>query len=693
MLPAVSSLLAAGVGLATVLRDRAAHTRDQTALLELNSGRGAPLEISYGELLQRVRGAAALLRSKGVGAGEVVGVGLDVGAEAVVHQLASWWIGAAFVPLDAALPPARLQFLVEDAGAKAVVTTHRDAAKFQGVLQGAVLVLADPTAPVLVEAEVAAMDSPDGALGAQPLWEDDGLATPCDSGDGLCHIAYTSGSTGAPKGVACRHRNLLSYCLGNAHVHGIGPGSRVLLAAAMSFDPSIGEAYTALLAGATLVLAPRAAITSGLHAVLTIAKVTHVCTTPLLWSQLQEGRSADTTTVEQVYTSLEVVTLGGERIPRHLVKTWADAVRLVNVYGTTEGTVYQTSHTYSTCNDNPACIGRPLPGTAVAVVRQDCPDADKLTVADGIATYPLAACDEVGELWTGGVQTAAGYHGSRLAQESSAAFLPFAALKLGDSFHTAASLHLLESDVGLTPSSAFWYRTGDLAVWREGGKSLQVIGRADSQVKLHGVRVELGEIEENLRRCEALVAACAVCLADDGRAVALIKLQDEAALALRQAEGVADPQWARLWGAMEQGLRLHCEAYLPRAMWPTHFLPIQSDLPLGPTHKLDRSALPQVFADAMAYRERRRTGASSDAVLLRSASIQHPGGHEADRSDKLDAGLLRVVAETWVEVLGLPSDHPPLHLEPFVNDFGARTTHFRHVLDLVCRDPDERGMD
>ena len=678
MLPAVSSLLAAGVGLATVLRDRAAHARDQTALLELNSGRGALLEVSYGELLQRVREAAAVLRSKGVSAGDVVGLGLDVGAQAVVHQLASWWIGAAFVPLDAALPATRLQFLVEDAGANVVVTTDVDGAKFQGILQGAVVVLAVPTAPIVVNSP-AAMDSLDGAPGVQPLWEDDELAAPCDSGDGLCHIAYTSGSTGAPKGVACRHRNLLSYCLGNAHVHGIGPGSRVLLAAAMSFDPSIGEAYTALLAGGTLVLAPRAAITSALHAVLSIAKVTHVCTTPLLWSQLQEDRSAVTTTGEQGYTSLEVVTLGGERIPRHLVKTWAEAVRLVNVYGTTEGTVYQTSHTYSTCNDNPACIGRPLPGTAVAVIRQDRPDADESTAGDSMGTYALAACDEVGELWTGGVQTAAGYHGLRLAQESSAAFLPFAALNLEDSLHTAASLQLLQSDTGLKPSSAFWYRTGDLAVWREGGKSLEVIGRADSQVKLHGVRVELGEIEENLRRCEALVAACAVCLAGDGRAVALIKLQDEAALALRQAEDIADLQWARLWGVMEQGLRLHCEAYLPRAMWPTHFLPIQLDLPLGPTHKLDRSALPQILADAMAFRDRRRTSASSEAVSSGSGSVQYPGGHDPDIRHNLDAGLLRVVAETWVEVLGLPSDHPPLHVEPFRSDFGARTKHFSPI--------------
>ncbi len=633
--------------MATVLRDRAARASGDRALLELHGGGGPPLDMCYGELLVHVQRAAALLRSKGVAANEVVGMGLEVGAQAVIHQLASWCIGAAFVPLDVALPTTRLEFLIQDAGAKVVVTTDVHAAKFQAVLPNIALVLA-------------------GAIAVQPVEDVVGF-TPADSSDGLSHIAYTSGSTGAPKGVACRHKNLLSYCLGNAHVHGVVPRSKVLLAASASFDPSIGEAYTALLAGATLVLAPRAAVTSGLHSVLTMAKVSHVCTTPLLWSQL-EGSDCDDAGTERKFANLQVVTLGGERIPRRLVQTWADSVRLVNVYGTTEGTVYQTSHTYSTVTDNPACIGQPLPGTAVAVVRQQ-PDGDDLLHNKEGGTYVLVACDEIGELWTGGVQTAKGYHGARLADESSAAFLPRAALKLENS-HAMACLQALETDAALQPSEAFWYRTGDLAVWRDASRSIEVIGRADNQVKLHGVRVELGEIEENLQRCQSLVAACAVCLAADGRAAALIKLQDEAALALRQAQHIGDAQWYRLWRVMEQGLRLHCEAYLPRAMWPAHFLPASTELPLGPTHKLDRAALPQMVADVMAVRERRRSSATPAEISMHGADGQHPGSSETGTSHQLDAALLRLVATTWVEVLGLPSDHPPLHLQPFSHDFG-----------------------
>jgi acyl-CoA synthetase (AMP-forming)/AMP-acid ligase II len=148
------------------------------------------------------------------------------------------------------------------------------------------------------------------------------------------------------------------------------------------------------------------------------------------------------------------VTLGGEKVPRELVKSWVESVQLVNVYGTTEGTVYQTSHTFSSGGSNPACIGRPLPGTAVAVVRvmpreqtdgagdgdggggggeQQPGEGDE---DQGLQQLPLppppppppplqlAGCGEVGELLTGGMQTADGYHGERLARESARRFLP-----------------------------------------------------------------------------------------------------------------------------------------------------------------------------------------------------------------------------------------------------------------------------
>ena len=213
---------------------------------------------------------------------------------------------------------------------------------------------------------------------------------------------------------------------------------------------------------------------------------------------------------------------------------------------------------------------------------------------------------QVGELLTGGMQTAAGYHGKRLARESGASFLPLSALPLPSPV-MAASLGISADTQQEEQADAFWYRTGDLAVWRNGGRSLELVGRADSQVKLNGVRVELGEIEENLRRCEALIGGCAVCVTatagggggGGGRAAALVTLQEDVALALREAAdesqqqesrpngsggsdhamttctagGGREREW-RLWQVIERGLRLHCEALLPRAMWPVQFVAV-----------------------------------------------------------------------------------------------------------------------
>eukprot|EP01050_Picozoa_sp_SAG11_P022484 SAG11_NODE_4264_length_1981_cov_1.382572_1_plen_526_part_10 len=442
-----------------------------------------------------------------------------------------------------------------------------------------------------------------------------------------------------------------SYCRANAHTHGIAPGSRVLLASAPSFDPSIGEAYTALLSGATLVLAPRAAVTSALGTVLRAGGVTHVCTTPLLWSQLEPPGTKGAAALP----ALKVVTLGGEKVPRKLVEGWAEAVRLVNVYGTTEGTVYQMSHTYSTATSNPACIGRPLPGVAVAVVRQHDAAGERASPA----SLELADRGELGELITGGVQTAAGYHGAQLEAESTAAFLPLSALPLDVATAKILNVGAEEERLADERRSGFqWYRTGDLAVWR--GEELEVLGRADSQVKINGVRVELGEVEETLRRCDALLADAAVCVLD-GRAVALVTLQT-VLVAAQDA-----PCEQVLWRLVERALRLHCEALLPYAMRPSRYAAVRA-LPLGPTHKLDRAELPELFTSAAA------------AHALADSAV--PDAAAEDDEEEVDVALLGLVAKAWRGILGLPAELELRTSADFVALGGDSLTALRVVREL-----------
>jgi acyl-CoA synthetase (AMP-forming)/AMP-acid ligase II len=274
-LPALSSALRAGAGVATLLANRVASSvtdaaevrqrvqpcrggggagvgeedeedeeeprrrrRQQAleavALLDLHGG-GAGAVVGYGELLRRVRRAAVGLRRRGLGRGGVLGVGFpEVGAQAIVHQLGAWWLGAAFVPLDTSLPPARLRFLIDDAGVGVVVTASQHAAALQRVMLsgGAVLMVVESSSAACSPPPLAASVGCHGGPASPPEVDDADhaeLAAPADSSGGLSHIAYTSGSSGSPKGVACRHRHLLAYCLANAHVHAVGAGSRVLL--------------------------------------------------------------------------------------------------------------------------------------------------------------------------------------------------------------------------------------------------------------------------------------------------------------------------------------------------------------------------------------------------------------------------------------------------------------------------------
>jgi non-ribosomal peptide synthetase component F len=198
------------------------------ALCELGT---TAMDVTYASLAAWSRAATVQLRAGGVSPGDFVGLAVAEGATLLVQQLACWRCGAAFVPLDtAALPATRLQYLVRDAGLRAVLAAASEAPRLRTLLD-------DSGAEVIVAGPAVAEDT---TCGLEPL-------SPPPNADGgamVSHMAYTSGSSGRPKGVVCEHRQLVAYCVANAAQHAVAATARVLLAAAPSFDPSIGEAYT-----------------------------------------------------------------------------------------------------------------------------------------------------------------------------------------------------------------------------------------------------------------------------------------------------------------------------------------------------------------------------------------------------------------------------------------------------------------
>ena len=203
----------------------------------------------------------------------------------------------------------------------------------------------------------------------------------------LCYIFFTSGSTGLPKGVLVEHGSFLQFVDTNARCYDLSSTSRVLVASAFTFDPSIGDIYTTLLSGGTVCLFPRADVLSNMGACILQSHATHVCSTPALWAGITEPPTH--------FTSLRTVCIGGEPMSRAMIEVWSSVpgLRLFNTYGVTEATVYQfVQQCQPGCE--PRAIGKPIDGVIAVLLSED--------------AVPCLF-GEVGHLWLGGQQLCRGY--------------------------------------------------------------------------------------------------------------------------------------------------------------------------------------------------------------------------------------------------------------------------------------------
>ena len=422
--------------------------------------------ISYAELDSRAARLARALVRVGAGPERAVAVLVERSIDWPVAVLGVLRTGAAYLPVEPALPDARIGLLVEDAGAVAVVTT-RGLADRRGL--GAL-------PRVLVDgAEAASGDGGEveAALAAS-VGADRGRAPTRRLAEQTAYIIYTSGSTGRPKGVAVSHRSACNLAAAQRATFGVGPADRVLQYASCAFDASFFELSLALTAGAALHLVPAAAVLPGpaLVDLLRAGEVTTVTFPPAVLAALPSDP----------LPAIHTVIAAGEACPPSVVAAWAPARRFFNAYGPTEATVWATAAQLGPRDapvpDGRQPIGRPVEDTRAYVLDR---------------CHRLAPIGAVGELHLGGAGVARGYLGRPgLTAER---FLP-------DPFG---------------PPGARLYRTGDLARWLDDG-AIDVLGRADDQIKIRGLRVEPGEIEAALRAHEDIADAAVVARADARRA-------------------------------------------------------------------------------------------------------------------------------------------------------------------------------
>ncbi len=353
----------------------------------------------------------------------------------------------------------------------------------------------------------------------------------------LAYLIYTSGSTGRPKAVAIEHGNAAHRLRWAGEAFGASELAGVLAATSVSFDLSVFEIFAPLSWGGTLILADNVLALPALPAA---ARVTLINTVPSLMAELVASGSP------ALPAGLCTVNLAGEALPASLVRRLRSLapVRVCNLYGPSEDTTYSTLSEPRDGSAKPPAIGRPLAGT-------------RLFLLD--ATARLAALGVPGEIHLGGAGQARGYFGR--PETTAERFIP-------DAVSGAVGARL--------------YRTGDLGCYRSDGE-VEFLGRLDHQVKVHGVRVELGEVEAALRSRPGVREAVVLLRragegGGGGRLVAYVVTDHEPAADLAE-------------------LRASLRGSLPDAMVPAVVVGLAA-LPRLPNGKIDRAALPDAALPA-----------------------------------------------------------------------------------------------
>ena len=288
---------------------------------------------TYRELDEAANRLAHLLAGHGVGPGECVALLLERSAEAVVAIVAVLKTGAAYLPMDPAVPTARMEFMLADAAPIAAITTGDLAGRFDGC-------------------DVVVIDVEDPAVDTQPS-----NPLPAPGPDDIAYLIYTSGTTGVPKGVAITHRNvtqLLASLDAGLPAAGVWP-----LSHSLAFDVSVWEIFGALLRGGRLVVVPESVAGSpdDLHALLVAEQVSVLTQTPSAVAMLSE---------EGLESAALVVV--GEACPVEVVDRWAPGRVMVNAYGPTETTMCVAISAPLAAGSGAPPIGSPVPGAALFVL-------------------------------------------------------------------------------------------------------------------------------------------------------------------------------------------------------------------------------------------------------------------------------------------------------------------------------------
>ena len=411
--------------------------------------------LTYAQAFEQAGRIAAAMRNAGVNAGDRVAILSHRTPTAYLGILASLLNGCPYVPLNTRFPAERNATMLRASGASALIIDDRCIAFLKTLSANS------ERLPLVVtpESDLAATALGAGRIGKSEIAATpatvDGLRDGIDS-QGLAYLLFTSGTTGAPKGVAISHANVAAYLAAQFDYAALHPDDRVLQAGELTFDISVLDMFTAWIAGAELHVAPESSI---LLTPRIIAEngITATCLVPTTVARASESGLLRPNSMPSLRLSL----FGGEAVPVRAMRAWQEAApncSIWSIYGPTELTIACTYFPYERDKEPK------LPVMPLGKVHRDMRLALLDPNSDSFVRHGP------GEIVASGAQVSPGYW---------------------------QAPHI-DAEKFIVRDGARWYRTGDVGQWNEGYGFL-FEGRADRQVKIRGFRVELIEIEGALR--------------------------------------------------------------------------------------------------------------------------------------------------------------------------------------------------
>ncbi|KAL8871747.1 MAG: hypothetical protein Q9174_002487, partial [Haloplaca sp. 1 TL-2023] len=522
-----------------LFHERLAEWPSRTAVV------GVDATMTYQELDRSSSVLADKLRAAGLCRGDLVPLCLEKTTTMIVAILGLLKTGAAYVPMEIDLPVKRMQYIVRDVNARTIVcmSNQVDLCRQCGV----------PLTTLYTDD----LDFDHLTPNLTPVSSEDRRRNRdiigTDSSSDLAYIIYTSGSTGTPKGVMIEHLALCSTVMNRAARLGFTPGLKCALYSSYAFDSSVWEIFAPLLNGSCLYIPTHEQRLASLTDYLNKYEVEYFSSTPTVAQNLLQS-------LDRV-PSLKILDLGGEAMTKLVITEWSNKVRLCNGYGPTEACIDACDNDDVSTDTEPNNIGYGYgTGNRLWIVEPD--DHSKLS--------PVGC---LGELLISGPALARGY--------------------LNDLEKTAKAFVECGQYAWSKEGDTRCYATGDLAR-RNGDGSITYAGRKDMQIQLHGIRIEIEEIEHVLGTCDGIQSAVVDKFVQSNSGVDVL-------VAFLCFEDSGDQNTSQLLLHPDERVRgilgtaaSRVLSRLPKYMAPTIYLPVR-EIPTVTAGKIDRKALGRIY--------------------------------------------------------------------------------------------------